>query len=67
MMWAGGLPACFRIWEPVLRNPPASGTALVPEWFDRMLYLPLAAESIWIGLGGSFPAGQSLLLLGEKR
>jgi SAM-dependent methyltransferase len=37
---------CFRIWELVLRKPPASGTALVSEWLDRMLYLPLAAESI---------------------
>ena len=59
--------ARFRIWEPLLRKPPASGTALVPSWLDRVLYLPLMAESVWLGLGGSFPLGQSLLLFGEKR
>lgn len=59
--------ARFRIWEPLMRKPPASGTAPVPAWLNRMLYLPLAAESAWLGCGGSFPAGQSLLLFGEKR
>ncbi len=58
--------ARFRIWEPLMRKPPASGTALVPNWLDRILYLPLAAESFWLGAGRNFPAGQSLLLVGEK-
>lgn len=59
--------ARFRIWEPLFRKLPASGTALVPSWLDRILYLPLAAESVWFGWGGSFPAGQSLLLFGERQ
>ena len=59
--------ARFRIWEPLLRNGPASGTAPVSPWLDRMLYLPLAAESLWLGWGGNFAAGQSILLFGEKR
>jgi ubiquinone/menaquinone biosynthesis C-methylase UbiE len=58
--------ARFRVWEPLFRKPPASGTALVPRWLDRMLYMPLAVESTWLGWGANFPAGQSLLLLGEK-
>ena len=58
--------ARFRVWEPLLRKPPASGTALVPQWMDRMLYLPLAAESGWLGFGANLPIGQSLLLFAEK-
>jgi SAM-dependent methyltransferase len=58
--------ARFRVWEPLTRKAPQSGTAPVAPWLDRLLYLPLAAESRWIGAGGNFPAGQSLLLLGEK-
>src|SRR6185437_1254879 len=58
--------ARFRVWEPLLRKPPASGTALIPQWIDRMLYLPLAAESGWLGFGANLPIGQSLLLFAEK-
>jgi len=57
----------FRLWEPLTRAPLASGVAEVPAWLDRLLYLPLRAEAAWIGHGGSFPIGQSLLLLGRKR
>lgn len=56
----------FRLWEPLLRRPPASGVAPVAPWLDRMLYRALAAEAAWIGAGGSFPAGQSLILIGER-
>ncbi len=58
--------AKFRIWEPLLRKPPQSGTALVPRWLDRLLYVPLAAESRWLGAGMNFAAGQSLILIAEK-
>jgi SAM-dependent methyltransferase len=58
--------AKFRIWEPLLRKPPASGVAPVPRWLDRLLYLPLAWESVWLGAGLSFPLGQSVILIGEK-
>jgi SAM-dependent methyltransferase len=63
------LPAAlarFRVWEPLTQAPPASGVAPVPRWLDRLLYLALAAEAKWIGAGHGFPAGQSLILIGEK-
>ena len=58
--------AKFRIWEPLLRRPPASGVDRVPPWLDRLLYSALAAESAWIGAGRNFSAGQSLIFIGEK-
>jgi SAM-dependent methyltransferase len=58
--------ARFRLWEPLLRKPPASGVEPVAPWFDKLLYAPLAVESAWIGAGRGFPAGQSLVLIGEK-
>lgn len=58
--------AKFRLWEPLLRAPASSGVQPVAPWLDRLLYAPLAVEAAWTGGGGSFPAGQSLVLLGEK-
>jgi len=58
--------ARFRIWEPLLRKPPASGVAPVAPWLDRLLYRALAAEAAWIGAGRDFHAGQSAILIGEK-
>jgi len=58
--------AKFRIVEPLLRQPAASGVDPVAPWLDRMLYRALAAEAQWIGAGRDFPAGQSLVLIGEK-
>jgi SAM-dependent methyltransferase len=56
----------FRIWEPLMGSEPASGTAPVAKWLDRLLYLPLAIESWWLGLGRNFPAGQSLIVIAAK-
>jgi len=56
----------FRLWEPLLRGPASTGLEPVAPWLDRLLYVPLAIESAWIGAGKNFPAGQSLLLIGEK-
>ncbi len=56
----------FRLWEPLLRRPPASGVRPVPDWLDRMLYGCLRAESGWLGRGLDLPLGQSLILIGEK-
>jgi SAM-dependent methyltransferase len=56
----------FRVWEPLTRAPVASGVADTPAWLDRLLHLPLRAEAAWIGHGGGFPVGQSLILLGRK-
>jgi SAM-dependent methyltransferase len=58
--------AKFRLWEPLLRQPASSGIQPVSPWLDRLLYSALALESRWVGAGGNFPIGQSLLLLGEK-
>jgi SAM-dependent methyltransferase len=58
--------AKFRLWEPLLRAPASTGLDPVAPWLDRLLYLPLAIESAWIGSGKNFAAGQSLLLVGEK-
>jgi SAM-dependent methyltransferase len=59
--------AKFRVWEPLTRQPPSSGVQAVAGWLDRALYSALALEAAWIGAGGSFPLGQSLLLIAEKR
>ena len=58
--------AKFRLWEPLLRTPASTGLEPVAPWLDRLLYAPLGVEAGWIARGGSFPAGQSLLLVGEK-
>lgn len=56
----------FRVWEPLLRRPPATGVAPVPRLLDELLHAPLAVERRWIGAGGGFPWGQSLILLAQK-
>jgi SAM-dependent methyltransferase len=58
--------AKFRIWEPLTRQPASSGIESAPQWLDRLLYAPLAFEAEWVARGHSFPAGQSLMLIGEK-
>jgi SAM-dependent methyltransferase len=58
--------AKFRLWEPLLRKPPASGVKPVAGWLDRLLYIPLAIEAGWLSRGMGLPAGQSLILIGEK-
>ncbi|MBK9166841.1 MAG: class I SAM-dependent methyltransferase [Bryobacterales bacterium] len=59
--------AKFRLWEPLTSAAPASGVQPVSPWLDRLLYAPLHAEAAWLGAGGGFPAGQSLILLGRRR
>ena len=58
--------AKFRLWEPLTRQAASSGVRPVSAWLNRLLYLPLAAESAWCGIGGNFPIGQSIVLIGEK-
>jgi SAM-dependent methyltransferase len=63
------LPAAllkFRVWEPLTQAPPDSGVHPVAPWLDHLLYAPLGLEAAWVGAGRSFPAGQSLMLLGER-
>ena len=56
----------FRLWEPLLRKAPESGVQPVAPWLDRLLFAPLAMEAAFLGAGRNLPAGQSLLLIGEK-
>jgi SAM-dependent methyltransferase len=59
--------ARFRVWEPLLRRPAASGTAPVPGWLNRLLYQPLRFESRVLAKGFNLPVGQSLLLIGSRQ
>lgn len=59
--------AKFRVWEPLLRRAPQSGVQPVSAWLNRLLALPLAAESRWLRAGFNMPLGQSLILIGEKQ
>ena len=56
----------FRIWEPLMRRPPASGVKPVAGWLDGLLYGCLRAESAWLARGWNLPVGQSLVIVGEK-
>lgn len=56
----------FRVYEPLARRPPSSGVEPPPAPLNRLLYLPLAIEKLWISRGLGFPWGQSLFLLGQK-
>ena len=58
--------AKFRIWEPLSNAPPASGVEPISPWMDKLFYANLALESLWIGSGGSFHIGQSLILIAER-
>jgi len=58
--------AKFRVWEPLLAKPPASGLTPLPRWLDRALEVPLRVESVLLRAGVNLPAGQSLILVGEK-
>jgi len=58
--------AKFRVWEPLVRQPVASGVEPAHPLVNRLLYAPLALEAAWVGRGHGFPMGQSLLLIGEK-
>jgi SAM-dependent methyltransferase len=56
----------FRLWEPLWRRPAESGVQPVTPWLDRLLFAPLALEAAWLGAGYNLPAGQSLVLIGER-
>lgn len=56
----------FRVWEPLLRCPPASGVQPFPAPLDALLYGALRLEAAWIRRGGTLPFGQSLLVAARK-
>lgn len=57
----------FRVWEPLVRQNPASGVAPVAPWLDGLLSVPLRFEAALIGAGVPLPAGQSAILIARKR
>jgi SAM-dependent methyltransferase len=58
--------AKFRVWEPLTRQPIASGLAPLPDWIDRTLHASLALEAKLLKSGWTLPFGQSLILIAEK-
>ena len=58
--------AKFRIWERLVRTPPASGVEQLPRPLAALFYFCLAVEARWIRSGLDLPLGQSLLLIAEK-
>lgn len=58
--------AKFRLWEPLTAKRVESGIEAPSPWLDRLLYCALRAEARWLAAGHNLPAGQSLILIGEK-
>lgn len=58
--------AKFRLWEPFLRQPAATGIEATAPWLNTLLYAPLILESMWLRSGFNLPFGQSLLLVARK-
>lgn len=58
--------ARFRLWEPLMRRPPASALTPLPVWLNRLLLGCLRAEARWIASGRDLPLGQSLIFIARK-
>lgn len=58
--------AKFRVWEPLLRRPPASGVEPVSPMWNAVLEAPLKVEAAWLARGWDLAAGQSLVLIAER-
>ena len=56
----------FRVWEPLTALTPQSGVEVPGAVLNRLLQIPLGLEALWLRWGGSFPLGQSLLVIAEK-
>jgi SAM-dependent methyltransferase len=56
----------FRVWEPLMNSPVASGTAPLSSWLNRLLSWPLAVEAWLIARGVNLPLGQSLVLVAVR-
>jgi SAM-dependent methyltransferase len=57
--------ARFRIWEPLLRRPAASGTTPIHPWLNRVLRAVLEFEARLLRKT-DLPLGQTLILVAEK-
>jgi len=63
------LPAAllkFRLWEPLTGAQPSSGVDGASGGLDALFYASLRLEAGWIARGGSFPWGQSVVLIARK-
>lgn len=58
--------AKFRIWESLLRRPPASGVTEIGSGTNRLLRQALMAEKKWLATGRNLPIGQSLIAIATK-
>jgi SAM-dependent methyltransferase len=56
----------FRVWEELTRQEPQSGVGVPNSLLNSLLYVPLAFEGYWLGRGGRFALGQSILVLATK-
>lgn len=62
------IPLAQRLLERVLPTPTQSDSAMHTPTasVNRLLRLPMAFEAAWIGLGGRFPAGLSIVSLAHS-
>jgi SAM-dependent methyltransferase len=58
--------AKFRIWEPLLGRPPASGIAPIGPRMNTVLARALETEAGWLAAGHNFRFGQSLIAIARK-
>jgi SAM-dependent methyltransferase len=58
--------AKFRIWESLLRKPPASGVTQIGNGTNRLLERALMTERKWLAAGHNLPIGQSLIAIAKK-
>lgn len=58
--------AKFRVWEPLVGAPAASGVEVPQRWLNEALRLPLWLEQGWLRMGGTLPVGQSVFVVAEK-
>ena len=56
----------FRVWEPLAGGEATSGLSPVAGWLNWALEGVLRVESAWVGMGGSFAVGQSVVVMGRK-
>lgn len=57
----------FRVWEPLLRRPPASGLTPLPVQMNNLLSFVLSIEAAWLRAGFNLPLGQSLVVIAERQ
>jgi SAM-dependent methyltransferase len=58
--------AKFRIWESLLRRPPASGVAKIGARSNRLLERALLTEEKWLAKSHDLHIGQSLIAIARK-